>query len=99
MIAPVRNSALLLTAREAAEALAISERTLARVTVPHGDLPVLRLGDGQRKLLRYRPEDVQRWIDRHVQGAEHENGDGEQIEHDVQQSASPATPRSGESDF
>ena len=52
----------LLRAGEAAELLAISTRTLSRMT-KEGDIPVIRL----RKSVRYRREDVKRLIDEHTE--------------------------------
>jgi len=43
---------ILLTPREAAEALGISERKLWGLTVPRGPIPVVRIG----KSVRYRPD-------------------------------------------
>lgn len=51
---------LLLTAREAATSLAISERTLYSISDPRGPLPVVRLGKG---LVRYSPTALAAWID------------------------------------
>jgi len=50
---------LLLNSRDAAKALAISERTLARLTAT-GEIPHLRIG----RLLRFDLRDLQAWIDR-----------------------------------
>ncbi len=57
--APLR---LLLTSREAAEALAISPRSLWSLT-NSGELPCVRMG----RSVRYAPEDLQEWIDRQRQ--------------------------------
>lgn len=55
---------LLLTHRQAAAALAISERTLWEMTAPRGPIPVLRLpGRGKARTLRYAVDDLQRWIE------------------------------------
>ena len=55
---------LLLTARQAAEALALSPRTLWELT-RRGDLSAIRVpGRGKARALRYAVEDLQRWIDR-----------------------------------
>jgi excisionase family DNA binding protein len=55
---------LLLTARQAAEALAVSRRTLWQLTAPRGPIPALRLpGRGRARSLRYSVEDLERWID------------------------------------
>ncbi len=55
---------LLLTARQAAEALAVSPRTLWELTA-RGELPALRLpGRGKARSIRYLVADLQRWIQR-----------------------------------
>jgi hypothetical protein len=73
MIAPAVNSPTLLwNSLQTADALGVSTRQLARLTVPHGDLPALRIGTGPRRLLRYRVADVEAWIDRHVEAATHD---------------------------
>jgi excisionase family DNA binding protein len=53
------SNVLLLTATEAAEALAISPRTLWSLT-DSGDLPCVRIG----RAVRYDPADLRAWIDR-----------------------------------
>jgi excisionase family DNA binding protein len=53
---------LLLTSRQAAQALAISERKLWDLT-KCGDIPVVRFG----RCVRYAPADLQAWIDSHKQ--------------------------------
>ena len=58
---------LLLKSRDAAEALAISERTLWALTSPRGPIPAIRVGQ-KRRALRYDPRDLQRWIDEHKEG-------------------------------
>jgi len=61
---PVEAPRLLLTARQAAEALAISPRTLWELTA-RGELPALRIpGRGRARAIRYAVEDLQRWIQR-----------------------------------
>jgi len=52
-------SRLLLTARQASEALSISERTLWSITVPRGPLPVVKVG----RSVRYCPTDLDAWIE------------------------------------
>jgi excisionase family DNA binding protein len=54
---------LLLTPLQAAEALAISSRTLWRMTAS-GEIPHIRLG----RCLRYPVDDLQRWIDEQKRG-------------------------------
>ena len=51
---------LLLTAREAAAALSVCEKTLWSITEPRGDLPCVHVG---RRVL-YSVDDLRRWIDR-----------------------------------
>ncbi len=53
------NIKLLLSAREAARALSICEKTLWSHTYPRGTIPVLRLG--ARRL--YSLRDLEQWID------------------------------------
>ena len=50
---------LTIPAREAAEALSVSERTLWANTVPRGTLLAVRIG---RRVL-YDPQDLKAWID------------------------------------
>lgn len=59
---PVENSApgMLLTARELSLEMRISGRQLARITVPHGTLPAVRLGS---RCLRYDRRAVEIWLD------------------------------------
>jgi len=58
MTGQVQSQRLLITAREAAAALAISERTLWELT--HcGKLPALRIG----RAVRYRPADLEKWVE------------------------------------
>jgi excisionase family DNA binding protein len=51
------STALLLTPRQAAQALAISERTLWTLT-DRGDVPCVRIG----RLVRYPADALQQWI-------------------------------------
>ena len=44
---------LLVDAREASRLLSLSSATLARLTMPRGPIPALRIGTGKRPLLRY----------------------------------------------
>ena len=48
---------MLLTARQAARILSISERTLWSLT-KHGQIPAVRIG----RAVRYDPADLRRWI-------------------------------------
>jgi predicted DNA-binding transcriptional regulator AlpA len=50
---------LLLTSREAAATLAVSERTLWGLTAPRGPIRPVRVG----RAIRYAPTELQRWID------------------------------------
>lgn len=52
------NEAWLLTARQAAAALSISERTLWGLT-HRGDIPCVRIG----RSVRYDPDDLKAWVD------------------------------------
>jgi len=52
---------LLLSAREAAETLGISERTLWGLTFPRGDLRSVRVGS---RGLRYSVKTLERWIEK-----------------------------------
>ena len=63
MTTDTNNVQLLLTAREAAKALAISERTLWTLT-NHGDVPVVRLG----RSVRYDPDDLRAFVKRSKSG-------------------------------
>ena len=56
-------SRVLLDARETADALGVSERMLRKLTVPHGDLPAVRLG----RLVRYRLSTLRAWAELHEQ--------------------------------
>jgi hypothetical protein len=51
--------ALLLTSRQAAAALSISERTLWSITGPRGPLPAVKIG----RAVRYCPTDLHVWIE------------------------------------
>ena len=52
---------VLWTARQAADALAVSERTLWAMTLPRGTIPCIRVG--QRGCgVRYDPHALQEWI-------------------------------------
>jgi excisionase family DNA binding protein len=52
-------SVLLLTSREAAAALAISEKKLWSITAPRGELPAVRIG----RSVRYSLTALQAWIE------------------------------------
>ena len=60
---PNEPGPLLLTARQAAQVLGISPRTLFSLT-KNGDLPVVRFG----RLVRYSPNDLRDWIESHTEG-------------------------------
>ena len=55
---------LLLTAREAAVALRVSERTLWSLTAPRGTIPAVRIN----RSVRYAVDDLRRWIDAQKEG-------------------------------
>jgi excisionase family DNA binding protein len=62
----IENScALLLTALQAAKALAISPRTLWSLT-DSGEIPCVRIG----RAVRYDPVDLRAWIERRKSGKE-----------------------------
>ena len=50
---------LLLTPREAAKALSVSERTLWSITAPRGNLPSVRVGT---RSVRYSLDAIRAWI-------------------------------------
>ena len=54
----IENSKLLMTARETAEALSISERKLWNLT-NENEIPAIRIG----RSVRYAIEDIQLWIE------------------------------------
>ena len=70
---------LLLTAREAARLLSITERTLYALTMPRGPIPVVRIGP---RGVRFSADAIRRWIAKQEQvGAERQaapegNNDG-----------------------
>jgi predicted DNA-binding transcriptional regulator AlpA len=55
---------LLLSAREAARALSICEKSLWTLTAPRGPIPCIRIG----RSVRYSPTDLQSWIARQKGG-------------------------------
>ena len=57
--ATAQTPALLLTARETATALRISERSLWSLTEPRGPIPCIRLG----RSVRYSPDALSAWIE------------------------------------
>jgi excisionase family DNA binding protein len=61
-------SGRLLTARELGEAIGVSAETVLRWT-RQGELPAIRLPGTARGRLRYRPEDVDAWLEQHGTGA------------------------------
>lgn len=56
---PSTTAPMLLTPRDAAKALALSERTLWSITAPRGVIPCVRVGAA----VRYDPADLQQWIE------------------------------------
>ncbi len=55
-----RDIKLLLSAREAAKALSICEKSLWSATAPRGPIPCVRLG----ARVLYAVDDLERWIER-----------------------------------
>jgi excisionase family DNA binding protein len=82
MRAAAEPPTLLLTARDAARALAISEKTLWSLTTPRGTIPALRVGE---RSIRYSLAALEEWIARQPATAEtigHEDehcGDGARL--------------------
>jgi excisionase family DNA binding protein len=62
---------LLLTAREAAKALAVSEKTLWTLTTPRGPIPAIRVGE---RSLRYSVRALEEWIARQPATTTETNG-------------------------
>jgi hypothetical protein len=58
MTASLQSPRVLLTRREAAQACGLCERTLQNHTAPHGTLVATYIG----RSVRYRPEDLERWV-------------------------------------
>jgi predicted DNA-binding transcriptional regulator AlpA len=58
---------LLLTARDAARALAISEKTLWTLSAPRGPIPTIRVGE---RSIRYSVRALEEWIARQPATAE-----------------------------
>ena len=54
----VEEAKLLLSTREAAKSLGISDRTLFKMTAPRGPIPAIRFG----RVVRYSPDDLRAWI-------------------------------------
>ncbi|MEX0701299.1 MAG: helix-turn-helix domain-containing protein [Planctomycetales bacterium] len=55
---------LLLSPREAAEALSISPRSLWALSAPRGPIPTVRIG----RSVRYSPTDLSAWIEAQKEG-------------------------------
>ena len=55
---PAEVEQILLTPRETAKVLSVSERTLYALTAPRGDIPVVRVGSN---IVRYAVEDLREW--------------------------------------
>jgi excisionase family DNA binding protein len=70
---------LLITAREAAEALGISPRTLWALTAPRGSLAAVRIG----RRVFYRPQDLEQFVNNQlvkpVEGNTNGNASGEDV--------------------
>jgi predicted DNA-binding transcriptional regulator AlpA len=62
---------LLLTARDAAKALAVSEKTLWSLTVPRGTIPAIRVGE---RSLRYSVAALEEWTARQPAATAETNG-------------------------
>jgi excisionase family DNA binding protein len=54
----VEEAKLLLSTREAAKLLGISDRSLWNLTAPRGPVPAIRFGG----IVRYSPDDLRAWI-------------------------------------
>jgi excisionase family DNA binding protein len=54
----VEEAKLLLSTREAAKLLGISDRSLWNLTAPRGPVPAIRFGS----IVRYSPDDLRAWI-------------------------------------
>jgi len=50
---------MLVTVRQAASALSVSERTLWAISAPRGPIPVVRIG----RSVRYDPGDLREWLE------------------------------------
>jgi predicted DNA-binding transcriptional regulator AlpA len=68
MIAPAHDTIepILLTPRDAAAALAVSERTLWSLSSPRGKLPTVRIG----RAVRYRVADLESFVAQHQEGGQ-----------------------------
>ena len=55
----IKLASSLMTPKEAAQVLRVSERTLWSMTKPRGPLPSVRV---VKRLVRYSPEVIQNWI-------------------------------------
>lgn len=77
MRAAAEPPTLLLTARDAAKALAISEKTLWTLTTPRGPIPAIRVGE---RSLRYSVTALAKWIDSQpmATASAQTNGDNEE---------------------
>jgi len=53
---------LALRAREAAQRLGISTRTLWALTAPRGPIPCVRIGQGKRQTVLYPLEELRAWL-------------------------------------
>ncbi len=71
-ISAIITEKLLCSAREAAKALSISERTLWSLTQPRGPIPVLRCGSR----VLYSVDALRRWIDAQTGHASNGEGNG-----------------------
>lgn len=62
---------LLVDKAEAARLLGVSPRTI-EAWVARQSIPFVKLGEGKRSALRFRPSDLRAWIEARVVGAEGE---------------------------
>jgi hypothetical protein len=69
---PILREKLLLSARDAAGALSVSQRTLWSMTQPRGAIPAIRLG----ARVLYSIDDLRRWIAQQTGGAAGEEDSG-----------------------
>lgn len=65
-----RPEPLAVSAKVAARMLSISERSLFDLTSPRGPLVPVRIGNGRRKMLRFRVADLERFLAEHRTGRE-----------------------------
>ena len=55
----------LLTAREVAEILGCSEKTVySWAETGHTEIPAIKIGNGRKSLLRFDPDEISQWLER-----------------------------------